>query len=150
MHMNTHKHPHTLKTPAMIKTWSRVRGSRLSPASRESRSSLTARAPAGRRKIPRVHEPSWYRKANMSWWGSREEVSDSVPIYIFSTDERRWLLMEPMMQLRSSRERLAALSLSARPLTMTAFGRASSVHTQPSGWPNRQPRDAPAWDSSFR
>lgn len=55
----THTHTCTLKTPAMTKTWSRVRGSWNSPESRESRSSLTARAPAGRRKIPRVHEPSW-------------------------------------------------------------------------------------------
>lgn len=64
----------TLKTPAMMKTWSRVRGSWNSPASRESRSSLTARAPAGRRKIPLVHEPSWYRNVSMSCWHIKERV----------------------------------------------------------------------------
>lgn len=36
------------------------------------------------------------------------------------------------------------------PLTMTGFGSVSSTHTQLSGCPNRQPRDAPARDSSFR
>lgn len=57
----------TLKTPAMTKTWSLVRGSWNLPLSRVSLSSLTARAPAGRRKIPLVHEPSAYRNVSMSW-----------------------------------------------------------------------------------
>lgn len=57
----------TLKTPAMTNTWSLVRGSWNLPLSRVSLSSLTARAPAGRRKIPLVHEPSACRNASMSW-----------------------------------------------------------------------------------